>query len=149
MMASISPAVRQQVIATARQCCEYCQTQQQLIGMPLVIDHIYPQALGGSSTLSNLAASCYRCNQFKGAKTDGIDPLFNQAARLFHPRKQTWADHFIWADGGIQISGSTSVGRVTVDALKLNNPHIVEARKIWVSEGWHPPDLERYDAGSS
>jgi hypothetical protein len=39
-MALISPAIRQQVITDAQYCCEYCQTQQRLIGMPLVIDYL-------------------------------------------------------------------------------------------------------------
>ena len=53
-MASIPQALRQQVTTLAKHCCEYCQTQQRLTGMPLVLDHIQPQSLGGSSDLSNL-----------------------------------------------------------------------------------------------
>ncbi|PSN12350.1 HNH endonuclease [filamentous cyanobacterium CCT1] len=140
-MASVPQALRQQVTTLAKNCCEYCQTQQRLTGMPLVLDHIQPQSLGGSSDLSNLAASCYRCNQFKGAKTEAVDPLTQQVVSLFHPRQQSWAEHFTWADEGIQISGLTSSGRATVEALRLNNPYIVESRKIWVAENWHPPDL--------
>ena len=140
-MAPVPPAIRQQVIATAKHCCEYCQTQQRLTGMPLVLDHIQPQSLGGSSDLSNLAASCYRCNQFKGAKTEAVDPLTQQVVSLLHPRQQAWAEHFTWADEGVQVSGLTPTGRATVEALRLNNPYIVEARKIWVAENWHPPDL--------
>ena len=109
--------------------------------MPLVLDHIQPQSFGGSSDLSNLAASCYRCNQFKGAKTEAIDPLTQQVVSLFHPRQQAWAEHFTWADEGIQIGGLTPIGRATVEALRLNNPYIVESRRIWVAENWHPPSL--------
>jgi len=140
-MAPVPPALRQQVTTLAKHCCEYCQTQQRLTGMPLVLDHIQPQSLGGSSDLSNLAASCYRCNQFKGAKTEAIAPLTQQVVSLFHPRQQAWAEHFTWADEGIQIGGLTPIGRATVEALRLNNPYIVESRRIWVAENWHPPDL--------
>jgi hypothetical protein len=140
-MASVPPALRQQVIAEAKNCCEYCQTQQKLIGMPLVIDHIIPLALGGNSRRDNLAASCYRCNQFKGVKTSGVDPLTNQSVPLFHPRSQSWPEHFAWANEGLKITGTTPTGRATVDALKLNNEYVVESRKIWVAENWHPPDL--------
>jgi 5-methylcytosine-specific restriction endonuclease McrA len=73
-MASVPSTLRQQVIAEARQRCEYCQTQQQLIGMPLVIDHIIPRSLGGSQDRANLAASCYRCNEFKGPRMTAVDP---------------------------------------------------------------------------
>lgn len=109
--------------------------------MPLVLDHIQPQSLGGSSDLSNLAASCHRCNQFKGAKTEAIDPLTQQVVSLFHPRQQAWPEHFTWIDEGVQVSGLTPTGWATVEALRLNNPYIVESRKIWVAENWHPPDL--------
>jgi hypothetical protein len=117
-------------------CCANAPYSDQL-----VLDHIQPQSLGGSSDLSNLAASCYRCNQFKGAKTEAIDPLTQQVVSLFHPRQQAWAEHFTWADEGIQIGGLTPIGRATVEALRLNNPYIVESRRIWVAENWHPPSL--------
>ena len=71
---AIPRKLRQQVISDAQKCCEYCQTQQDLIGMPLVIDHIFPRSKGGKSDRANLAAACYRCNEFKGAKTHAIDP---------------------------------------------------------------------------
>ena len=73
-MSSVSLSLRQLTISEARHCCEYCQTQECLIGMPLVIDHILPRALGGSNERANLAASCHRCNTFKGAKTQAITP---------------------------------------------------------------------------
>jgi len=30
-------------------------------------------------------------------------------------------------------------GRATIDALKMSNPTVVNARRRWVSAGWHPP----------
>ncbi len=38
----------------------------------------------------NLAAACYRCNEFKGAKTEGIDPATGVLVPLFNPRLQIW-----------------------------------------------------------
>ncbi len=140
-MASIPVSIRQQVITVANQCCEYCQTQQRLIGMPLVIDHIIPRAMGGSSDLTNLAASCYRCNEFKGAKIDVVDPLTKEQVSLFHPRQQIWAENFVWIEEGTQIAGLTAIGRATVNTLKLNNSYVLESRRIWVSENWHPPNF--------
>lgn len=140
-MASVSQSIRQQVILDANQCCEYCQTQQRLTGMPLVIDHIIPRSMGGRSDRPNLAASCYRCNEFKGVRTMAIDPLTGEQVALFHPRQQTWIEHFAWTEAGILIAGLTVTGRATVDALKLNNEYVVESRKIWVAENWHPPDF--------
>jgi hypothetical protein len=140
-MSSVSPSIRQQVISDAKQCCEYCQTQQRLIGMPLVIDHITPRSTGGSHDRVNLAASCYRCNEFKGAKTNAIDPLTNELVSLFNPRQQTWIEHFVWIEEGTRIAGLTAIGRATVDALQLNNQYVLESRRIWGAENWHPPDF--------
>jgi 5-methylcytosine-specific restriction endonuclease McrA len=128
-------------MAEARQCCEYCQTQQRLIGMPLVIDHIRPRALGGSSDRANLAASCHRCNMLKGAKITAVDPTTGTDTRLFNPRRDNWHEHFAWTEQATHIQGLTAIGRATVPALQLNNAYAVASRAIWVSEGWHPPNL--------
>lgn len=86
---SISAALRAQIQAQAGYRCEYCKTSSRLVGMPLVIDHIQPQAEGGSDHPNNLAAACYRCNEFKGAKTFEVDPATTQLAALSNPRSST------------------------------------------------------------
>jgi hypothetical protein len=58
---------------------------------------------------------------------------------LFNPREQRWSAHFAWTDGGVRIRGLTPTGRATMEALRLNNPYIVPARRLWVVAGWHPP----------
>lgn len=70
-MPFISDAIKQQVRERSGYSCEYCKTQERLIAMPLVVDHIFPTSLGGENVPSNLAAACYPCNQFKSAKTSG------------------------------------------------------------------------------
>lgn len=135
----LSDKVRQRIFLRASYRCEYCQTSHRLIGMPPVIDHILPSVSGGSDHLSNLAAACYRCNEFKGAKTQAIDPATGQMVNLFHPRQQLWQEHFSWANGGIHIIGLTPVGRATVIALRLNNEYSVQARMLWIERDWHPP----------
>ena len=139
-MSSISKSLRQQVINEAGYRCEYCRTSSRLIGMPLVMDHILPSSLGGSDERENLAACCYRCNEFKGAKITANDPVTNESVSLFNPRLQRWLDHFQWANGGTHIIGITAIGRGTVLALRLNNEDVVQARAIWISLSWHPPD---------
>lgn len=64
----ISDKVRSEILARAEYRCEYCRTYSRLIGMPLVMEHIFPKTAGGKDKPENLAASCYRCNEFKGAK---------------------------------------------------------------------------------
>jgi HNH endonuclease len=136
---AISPQIRQQVIGNAQYRCEYCKTSSQLTGMPLTMEHIQPQSLGGSDQLSNLAAACYRCNEFKGAKTAAIDPLTNESVRFFNPRLDRWSEHFVWGNGGTHIVGISPIGSTTVMALRLNNDEIVAARSLWIDVGWHPP----------
>jgi hypothetical protein len=139
-VSSISKSLRQQVINEAGYRCEYCRTSSRLTGMPLVMDHILPSSLGGNDERENLAACCYRCNEFKGAKITANDPVTNESVSLFNPRLQRWLDHFQWANGGTHIIGITAIGRGTVLALRLNNEDVVQARAIWISLSWHPPD---------
>lgn len=47
--------------------------------------------------------------------------------------------HFRWSLNGTTIHGLTAVGQATIRALKTNHPLIVEARRLWVGLGWHPP----------
>lgn len=96
---SISEELRQQVVEGAHYRCEYCQTSCRLTGIPLVMEHILPRSLGGTDEQSNLAAACYRCNEFKGAKTEAIDPETQQLVPLFNPRMQGWLTHFFWEMG--------------------------------------------------
>jgi hypothetical protein len=131
--------IRRQVFAEAHYRCEYCQTSHRLLGMPPTLDHILPIALGGSDTRENLAAACYRCNEYKGAKTHALDPLSGDLVPLFNPRTQVWSEHFTWANGGTHIVGLTAWGRATVVALRLNNEYVVEARALWIAREWHPP----------
>jgi hypothetical protein len=139
-VSSISKSLRQQVINEAGYRCEYCRTSSRLTGMPLVMDHILPSSLGGNDERENLAACCYRCNEFKGAKITANDPVKNESISLFNPRLQRWLDHFQWANGGTHIIGITAIGRATVLALRLNNEDVVQARAIWISLSWHPPN---------
>jgi hypothetical protein len=137
--AYIPQALRQRLIAAADGRCAYCCSPTAITGARLVIDHIKPQAVGGETVWDNLCVACHACNEFKGAQTDFLDSITNQHAPIFHPRKQTWSEHFGRSADGGQIVGLTAVGRATVIALKMNHPDIVEARLRWVKVGWHPP----------
>jgi hypothetical protein len=107
--------------------------------MPMHVEHITPVAQGGSSDADNLWQACPLCNGHKGTQTKSVDPLTDEQVWLFNPRHQVWSDHFCWSKDGTQIIGLTPVGRATVLALKLNNEHLVRARRRWVAVGWHPP----------
>jgi hypothetical protein len=108
-------------------------------GIPLEIDHIIPEAAGGSSSEENLWLACVMCNKIKGKQTHGRDPIANRRVRLFNPRQQIWKDHFAWSADGAEIVGKTSCGRATVNALQLNRLYLVIARRHWIAADLHPP----------
>lgn len=139
--AYIPAAWREQITARANAQCEYCQTQTYLLGMPLQIDHIIPQAAAGETVLDNLCLACPRCNQHKGTQLRALDPITNDMTSLFNPRFERWGDHFRWSEDGAIIHGLTACGRASIMALQMNNPFIVRARLLWVKWGHHPPPL--------
>ena len=119
--------------------CEYCGTSEWITGIPLEVDHIRPRSRRGTSSRTNLCRACSSCNTYKADQTRGLDPITSKRVWLFNPRRQRWTDHFRWSEDSVQIVGLTPCGRATVGTLKMNNPQIVRARRLWVSVGWHPP----------
>lgn len=138
-MSYLSADLRGLLIEADDRHCAYCATTEANTGQPMTVDHILPHTLGGETAFENLCFACRRCNEFKGSITRAEDPLTGKAVALFHPRQQNWADHFEWDETGTLLIGSTAVGRATIVALNMNNPVIVDARRRWVSVGWHPP----------
>jgi len=136
---AIPPALRRCVLAEARSQCAYCHSLTAITGAKPVVDHIIPNAAGGLTELENLCLACHACNEFKGAQHRSADPLTGEVTPLFHPRQQSWNEHFRWSPDGTKIIGRTAIGRATVAALYMNHPLIVEARRRWVAVGWHPP----------
>ena len=120
---SISNALRQQVIEDANYRCSYCKAPSLITGARLIMDHIFPLSLGGSDDRENLAAACYHCNEFKGAKIEAFDLETQKLTSLFNPRIHRWTDHLRWENDGTHITGITPIGRVTVIALKLNHDY--------------------------
>jgi hypothetical protein len=136
---AIPRALRERIAAEAGYRCGYCLTDQRISGAQMHIEHLVPRARGGGSEPANLWLSCAWCNSYKGTQTEAVDPDTGDLVSLFNPREQRWAEHFVWTDAGVRILGLTPVGRATVEALRINNPYIVPARRLWVVAGWHPP----------
>lgn len=134
----ISPTTRRQIAEWAEHRCSYCRSPE-IVGIPMVIEHIIPLIAGGSSDLQNLCLACYRCNEFKGSRLSAADPLTGIDVPFFHPRQQRWSDHFTWTKDGLHLVGLTACGRATIDVLHLNGDWIIQARRIWVIAGIHPP----------
>jgi HNH endonuclease len=52
--AYIAKAVRKRVTTQSRHRCGYCLTQERVVGTPMEIDHVIPEALGGQTAEDNL-----------------------------------------------------------------------------------------------
>jgi hypothetical protein len=98
--------------------------------------HIDPQ---GGDGPENLCLSCSSCNLSKAAAISATDPESGTIVPLFHPRQQLWDEHFEWIDEALRIHGKTATGRATIERLKLNQQHLVRARRNWVEARKHPP----------
>jgi|SRR5579883_1022367 hypothetical protein len=137
----IPAELRRQVRVDANARCGYCHAPEAFLGMPLDIEHIIPEAIGGPTVRDNLWLACTRCNDFKGDRTDAPDPTTGQIVPLFNPRVQSWIEHFAWSPDGTRIIGRTAIGRTTIEALRLNNEFIIVARSFWVeARRWPPAD---------
>jgi hypothetical protein len=62
----------------------------------------------------------------KDPTSAGIDPLTLELTRLFHPRNDSWAEHFEWR--AAEIAGRASIGRTTVRVLGMNEPDFLQVR---------------------
>ena len=126
----ISTNLRQVVFDRAQGCCEYCLISEMLVLAAHQIDHIIAEKHGGATISENLALSCSLCNQAKGSDIASIDPESGDTVRLYNPRKDNWADHFLFeAESGL-IRPLTAIGRVTVKLLRVNRDEYLPVRKI-------------------
>ena len=135
----IKPEDRRRVAKLAGGCCEYCKCPARFSTDPFSIDHIVPRSKGGTNELDNLAWACQGCNNRKYVSIDAIDPVTGETAPLFHPRRQSWTDHFAWNEDLIRVIGLTPTGRATVGKLKINRDEIINLRRVLVAAGEHPP----------
>jgi 5-methylcytosine-specific restriction endonuclease McrA len=86
MSTYIAHALRELVARRAKHRCEYCQSQEIILGMPFEVEHVVPEVVGGSSQETNLALACPRCNRYKGSLVQAVDDDTGESTPLFHPR---------------------------------------------------------------
>lgn len=138
-MSPVSPKKRREVIKRARGFCEYCRSNSKFSESPFDVEHIRPESKGGKSELDNLALACHGCNLFKSDKIEFFDSATDETVRLFNPRKDYWNNHFAWTSDFTETVGLTAIGRVTIEALKLNRESLKNQRKALYKYGEHPP----------
>lgn len=136
----MSPALREQVRQRAYDCCEYCQLPQLCTTLPHEVDHIRSQKHQGPTTLDNLCWACARCNEFKGSDVASYDSLTGELVPLFNPRTDAWKEHFEWR--GPNLLGSTEIGRVTVQLLRIDLEERVNHRRLLILAGLFPPSAD-------
>jgi len=119
----------------ARHRCEYCHAPEAVFNLRFEVEHINPQKAGGPNEEANLALACRSCNVFKGASLTGWDEITQRQERLYHPRIDSWKDHFEIDNDQITIKGLTAVGRATIIKLRINREEQLRARRRWVRLG--------------
>ena len=130
---------RLHVVHRAQNCCEYCRIAQELIPFhPFHVEHIIAKQHGGNDEPDNLCLACDRCNAYKGPNLSAIDPVTNRVSELFHPRRNSWQDHF--AFHGSTIVGLTSIGRATVRLLNMNDYRRLSLREELIALGDLPTE---------
>jgi len=135
-MTRVPDKLRAQVRDRAQGRCEYCLVHEDDAIYPHEPDHVIAEKHGGTTSLENLAWSCFLCNRFKGSDLSSIDPLTNEPALLFNPRKQQWRRHFR-LNGG-RIDPLTACGRATVNLLHLNTQASISERVRLIGVGHYP-----------
>jgi len=138
--ARISAAVREQVRQRAKYLCEYCHASERWQYVAFTMDHIVPLSQSGSSDMDNPALACFPCNRRKSDRQGIVAPETGVSVRLFHPRQDQWAEHFIWSRDGLSIIGRTAIGRATVEALESNRERAWRLRAADREIGRHPPE---------
>ena len=127
-MSDIEPAFRELVRSRAAGVCEYCRISERFTLAEHEIDHVIAVKHGGQTVVENLALCCAVCNRFKGSDIASIDPETGHLTPLFHPRLDSWDDHYEFRNG--EILGLTATGRVTVRLLRMNRPTRVKERQL-------------------
>jgi hypothetical protein len=104
-----------------------------------VLDHIIAQKHKGSTSADNLALACDFCNLHEGSDIAGLDPINGSLTRLFHPRLDSWSEHFR-LNASAYLLGLTPAGRTTIEVLSMNDDRQVALRRWLMSEGAMGPE---------
>jgi hypothetical protein len=70
----VSAQQKAEVKQRAKDCCEYCGSQEEYSPDTFSVEHIIPLAKGGTNETDNLANACQGCNNHKFVSVEAIDP---------------------------------------------------------------------------
>lgn len=133
----LSSDTRELVQRRAQGACEYCRFPQSASVLPHQVDHIIGRQHRGSDDVDNLCLCCIHCNLKKGPNIASIDPETGAIVALYHPRRQSWREHFAVESDGV-IHGSTAEGRATVQLVDMNDEGRIRLRALLLRRGWRP-----------
>ncbi|TDI47287.1 MAG: HNH endonuclease [Acidobacteria bacterium] len=113
----------------AADLCEYCKIHQRYYpDSTFHIEHIVAKQHDGSDSQDNLALAYHFCNGKKGPNLSGMDPDTGELTRWFHPRNDSWHEHFRLDTNG-EVVGFTAIGRTTASVLGMNSRIRVQIRR--------------------
>ncbi len=123
------PQVKNALKFETKEKCAYCDARVTDVAHG-DIEHVTPKSKDVSLTFewSNLTFACQICNQNKSDKEDIFDPYTEEPA-----------NHFIFT--GPFLRGRSECGAVTVRALALNRPSLLESRQREISR--YADELEK------
>jgi hypothetical protein len=107
-------------------------------GIRYHLEHVFPESLGGTNDIENLALACPTCNYNKSDHLFGVDDQGFDDRPLFNPRKDRWDDHFEFDVVTLHLRGKTPEGRGTVNRLRMNDEIQIQARRHWIELALYP-----------
>jgi len=128
--------LRQQVAERAYHVCEYCLIHEDDVFWGFETDHVISRKHDGPTTLDNLAWTCACCNRNKGTDVGTLVGNPARLTRLFHPRQDAWAEHFVLQQ--VVIEGLSDIGVGTSRLLKLNEDARLKERRGLQLVGRYP-----------
>jgi hypothetical protein len=137
MSSYVSADLRRLVASRAGGLCEYCLIHEDDTYLGCQVDHVISEKHGGATEAKNLAYACTSCNRAKGSDIGSIASSTGALTRLFNPRTDRWADHFVLV--GAAIQPRSPIGEATVRALAMNDSERVLERVALQQAGRFPP----------
>lgn len=118
--------------------CEYCRAPEIIFNFRFDVEHIIPVARGGTNDDENLALACRAYNLYKAGHVTFPDAVTGAETSLFHPRRDSWNEHFRVDSRSGEIVGLTPAARATILRLRMNWLRQMEARRQWMRLGVFP-----------
>lgn len=131
-------AYHPEVAARAGHRREYCLAPEVIFNSRLEVEHVIPKHHKGTDEFDNLALACRACNAFNSDFQVAKDDETGETVRLFHPRTDSWREHFEFHAETAEIRGISAIGKATVARLNFNCPSQREARRQWMRLGLFP-----------